>query len=574
MMERAGRLDTGDHMEIEIHITSKPIVADAQWAEKFSGQAGAFAEFSGIVRDLENGEKISALEYEAYSPMAENEMRRILALLAKDHPCLAAKVIHRIGIIPVGETAIYIGVASGRRGEGLALLAKFMNRLKQDVPIWKIRSHPEPMPARGAANCGGSERRLHDQTGAGRRPGILSLEEALAEISARCQPLAAERVNLFQAAGRVLRETVCAAEDFPSFDRSTRDGFAILADDASETFSVVDTLHAADWKPRDLKPGEAVRVATGTSLPCVNLRVVMQENIERAGDRIKIRRRETALNIRKRGEEMRGGTPVLNPGARLDAGALALLATVGCAEPLVSRRPNVVHFTTGDEIVPPEAAPKPGQVRDCNSILIRSLLQESLCEVDQQHLPEDFELAKSAIGNRQSAIKNADVVLVSGGASVGDKDFTRPLLEWLGFEIVFSRANIRPGAPLIFGVDGRRVAFGLPGNPVSHFVCYHLFVATVLAKLAGAETPKFSSGTLAANLEDAPNPRETLWPARCEMRDGKVELNPLRWSSSGDVAVLANTNALIRVPPNGSPLTAGKTVDFLPTSCSTTNYAR
>ena len=129
----------------------------------------------------------------------------------------------------------------------------------------------------------------------------------------------------------------------------------------------------------------------------------------------------------------------------MNAGALAILATVGNANPLVSPRLRICHFTTGDEIVPPDQTPKPGQIRDSNSILIRGLLQNFPCDVEQAHLPEDFERAKSQIGNRQSAIGNADVLLVSGGASVGEKDFTRPLLEWLGFEIVFSQINLRPG---------------------------------------------------------------------------------------------------------------------------------
>ncbi len=157
------------------------------------------------------------------------------------------------------------------------------------------------------------------------------------------------------------------------------------------------------------------------------------------------------------------------------------------------------------------------------------------------------------------------MVLVSGGASVGEKDFTRPLLEWLGFEIAFDRTNIRPGAPLIFGVNGNRIAFGLPGNPLSHFVCFHLFVAAaVLAKMIGAEPPKFVAGRLASKLEDMPNPRETLWPARVELRQVRLELMPLRWSSSGDVTALANTNALIRVPSKQGSLAAGAIVDFLP----------
>ena len=558
-------------MEIEIQITSQPIATSDRLPEKFSGHAGAVAEFSGSVRDLENGKQISALEYEAYSPMAENEIRRILTSLTGKHPCLAAKVIHRIGVIPVGETAIYLGIAAKHRGEAFTVLAEFMNRLKQDVPIWKVRSitagarlclKDQPQHI---AKTEGVKLAVSAAAGAAHTTALLALDAALAEISTHCQPWTGIRASLAEVAGRVLRETVLAGEDFPSADRSTRDGYAILDGDDSEMFSVVDTLHAADWKPRQLKRGEAVRVATGAALPWANLRVVMQENVERTGDTLKILRRESAQNIRRRGEEMRAGNPVLAAGTKLDAGALALLATVGCTQPLVSPKLRVLHFTTGDEIISPDQKPQPGQIRDSNSILIHALLEKFPCEVEHHHLTEDFTQAKSEISALNIPPAAFDLVLVSGGASVGDKDFTRPLLEWLGFEIVFTRTNIRPGAPLIFGVAGQRAAFGLPGNPLSHFVCFQLFVATALAKLTGAEPPKSIAGTLAAKLEDAPNPRETLWPARCEMRNGKLELTPLRWSSSGDVTALVNTNALIRVPPNQGSLAAGATVKFLPT---------
>ena len=185
-----------------------------------------------------------------------------------------------------------------------------------------------------------------------------------------------------EALGRVLRETICAPEDLPPVDRSTRDGYAIRADDASETFSVVDTIHAADWKPRQLKTGEAVRVATGAALPCGGLRVVMQEHVERDGDKLHVVRRENSTNVRLRGEEVRQGQPLVSAGTKLNAGALAILATVGNVNPLVSPRLRIFHFTTGDEIVPPDQTPKPGQIRDSNSILIHSLLQDFPCDVD------------------------------------------------------------------------------------------------------------------------------------------------------------------------------------------------
>ena len=560
-------------MEIEIQLTGAAI------AEKISlpphlGPLGAWLEFRGVVRAAENGAQIAALEYEAYPEMAVREIRRLLETLAARHPCQAARILHRIGVVPVGEAAIYVGVAAKHRAEAIALLGEFMDRLKQDVPIWKRRAWPSLEPERGAVTRGTLEvqksaAKTGDRswpTAAGSGPALRSLDEAIAEIQSRCQPLPAVPAPLAEAFERVLREAVSAPEDLPPFDCSSRDGFAVLADDASEYFHVVDTIHAAGWQPRQLRAGEAVRVATGAPLPCGGLRVVMQEHVEREGDRINIVRNELVPNVRRRGEDVKAGQLLVPAGARLDAGKLALLATAGCAQPLVSPRLRVVHLTTGDDIIPPGQTPQPGQIRDSNSILIRSLLQPWPGEIVQRHLPEDFELARAAISNLQSPISNADVVLISGGASVGDKDFTRPLLEHLGFEIVFSHVNLRPGKPLIFGVQGACVAFGLPGNPLSHFVCFHFAVATALARLVGEAAPRFLRGTLAAKLDDKPNPRETLWPARLEFSGGEIRLQPLAWASSGDVTCFAAANALLRVPVNQGSLAAGAEVDFLPTT--------
>ena len=576
-------------MEIEIQLTDRPI-AETILPPGQPGAVGAWLEFRGVVRGEENGQTIRAIEYEAYPEMAGREIRRLLQEISARHPCRAAKVIHRVGVIPVGETAIYVGVASPHRGAAIALLAEFMDRLKQDVPIWK----------RGARNAGlrpGANWKIAENV-PGRRPALqpLSLDEARAEISSRSRPLAAVRTPLAEALGRVLRETICAPEDLPPVDRSTRDGYAIRADDASKNFSVVDTIHAADWKPRQLKSGEAVRVATGAALPCGGLRVVMQEHVKRDGDKLHVVRRENSTNVRLRGEEVRQGQPLVSAGTKLNAGALAILATVGNVNPLVSPRLSIIHFTTGNEIIPPSQTPKPGQIRDSNSILIRSLLQNFPCDVEQGHLPENFEAAMLEIAARKPGIENADVLLVSGGASVGEKDFTRALLEQLGFEIVFSQINLRPGRPLIFGVNGLRVAFGLPGNPLSHFVCFHFAVATALAGLTGGEPPEFLRGQLAEKLDDKPCPRETLWPARLEWRVGQTflsassgdfpvacadnantgqecpanqqtgmsALHPLKWASSGDITCLAAANALVRVPANCASLDDGAKVDFLP----------
>ena len=529
-------------MQIEVQLTTRPI------EEKFlsplhAGTIGAWVEFRGLVRGEEKGQTITALEFEAYPEMAKLEIQRLLAEISLGHPVIIAKIIHRLGVIPVGETAIYVGMAGKHRGEAFALLTEFMDRFKKDVPIWKRRALPILT----------SSHTQPESIKTGR-----SIDEAMVEINSRCRTLPPIHVPLINALDRILRETVFAAEDFPPCDRSTRDGYVILQNDSTENFQVVDTLHAADWRPRQLKSGEAVRVATGAALPCDGARVVMQEHVERSGDKIKIIMREAALNFRKRGEDVKAGQPLVHAGTRLDAGKLALLAAAGCSQPLVSPRLKVIHFTTGDEIVPAEQKPNPGQVRDSNSILLHGLLQKFNCEIQHQHLPEDFERAKSEI--EKSKVSDSNLVLISGGASVGDKDFTRPLLEWLGFEIIFSQVNMRPGKPLIFGVADNRVAFGLPGNPLSHFVCFHFAVTTALARLVGEAAPNFFRGRLAAKLNDAACARETLWPARLDL----AGLHPLPWASSGDVACFAAANALIRVPANCASLPAGAEVDFLP----------
>lgn len=393
---------------------------------------------------------------------------------------------------------------------------------------------------------------------------LYSLDEAIAKIHSHCQPLPAGRIPLSQAMGRILREEVHATESSPAFDCSTRDGFAILAEDTSENFRVVDTIHAGDWRPYQLKPGEAVRVATGAPLPCENLRVVMQENIRRNKDVIHIEKHENALNFRRRGEETKIGQRLISSGVRLDAGKLALLASAGHTMPLVSPRLCVTHFTTGDEIVPPDQTPGPGKIRDSNSILIHNLLHLWECDVTQMHLPEDFTKAKIEIEKHGPEIDLADLILVSGGASVGDKDFTRLLLEWLGFKTIFSRVNIRPGKPLIFGVNGLRKAFGLPGNPLSHFVCFHVIVTVALAEVVGASPPKFLRGELAVGLKERPCPRETFWPARMEFSAGGIRLHPLAWVSSGDITCLAAANALLRISANQGPIEPGAEVEFLP----------
>ncbi|HTB63524.1 MAG TPA: molybdopterin molybdotransferase MoeA, partial [Opitutales bacterium] len=275
----------------------------------------------------------------------------------------------------------------------------------------------------------------------------------------------------------------------------------------------------------------------------------------------------SGANVRKRGSDARQGEVVLTAGTRLDATELAILAAVGEVNPLVNASPRVAHATTGDEIVPPESIPGPGQIRNTNQILISSLLQNCripAANIHQEHWGDDPILAADRLGSE--AFAKADIILISGGASVGDHDYTARILEAAGFEIVMRRVNMRPGRPLILAFRGKQIAFGLPGNPVSHFVCFGLFVRHALKRLMDKKMlhwrwPIFGKFSLSQPLKNAANIRPTFWPARLNMIPHNVE--PLAWNNSGHLGSLAGANALIFLPPKTAELLAGEKVRTL-----------
>jgi len=393
-----------------------------------------------------------------------------------------------------------------------------------------------------------------------------TVDETIATIREHCHPLDAERVSLEQAAGRVLREPVCADADQPPFDRSSMDGYAIRMDDRSASFRIVDRIRAGDWRPRDLKSGEAVQIATGGALPGEGLQVVMKESVCVAGDQVDVVERDGERNIRFRGEDARAGEELLESGLLLSPGGLALMASVGCTKPWVTRLPRVLHLATGNEIVPPDQKPERGQIRDSNSTLVRSYLEQFRVQPRQMRVGEDRSQIQFAIRNPKSEIGMTDLLLISGGASVGEHDFTRGLLEELGYTIHVNRTTTRPGKPMIFGTRDNAMAFGLPGNPLAHFVCLNLYVRQALWRFSGAtEVPALGTGILSADFATEANERETLWPARMAIAQGEARLTLLRWQSSGDLTSLSRANALVRIPPNQGPLSRGTRLQFLPT---------
>jgi molybdopterin molybdotransferase len=391
---------------------------------------------------------------------------------------------------------------------------------------------------------------------------MITVFEARQLIARQTVALEPETVALASAYGRILREPVASAEDLPAFDRSAMDGYAIRADDPADDFLLVGEIRAGQSLDRQLRPGETMRILTGARLPGPGLKVVMQEDVEAREGRVRVLKKSSATHVRLRGEDARAGEVLLETGKTLDATAVALLASVGKTSLLVSKQPRILHLTTGDEIVSPEQTPGEGQIRNSNASLISALCRENgVGTVDHFHAGDDLSALRDILA--RAGAETCDLVLISGGSGQGTYDFSAELFRHLGATIHFREVNVRPGKPLIFGTANRQIIFGLPGNALSHFVCFQLFVRQALDRLLARPDSLPVAGFLAETMPDTFNPRETWWPARASLQNGRLECRALPWKSSGDITRLPAANALIQVPASTSQLPAGTLVNLL-----------
>jgi molybdopterin molybdotransferase len=386
------------------------------------------------------------------------------------------------------------------------------------------------------------------------------LDEHAAPLDAICTPLA-------DALGKVLRADILADSDQPPFDRSAMDGYAFFPTPGRTQYRVIGSIKAGDITAHIPGEGEALRIFTGAALPAPGLAVLIQEEARVEKDLLFPQRAVApGENVRPRGIDARAGAPLVRSGTLLGPAELAIAASVGETQPLTTRHPRIAHATTGDELVAAELAPGPGQIRDSNRILIAALLAATGLPSDcltQERWGDDARAASERLSAEPFA--SADIVLISGGVSVGEHDYAARALTEAGFTLSVRRVNSRPGRPLLVGRQRRRWAFGLPGNPVSHWVCFHLFVRRALALLAGELPPRWLRAKLIAPLEKAANRRPTYWPAILGVDDtGQITLRPLPWNNSGHLAALTGANALFHVPPNTPALSPGTLVDTLP----------
>ena len=389
---------------------------------------------------------------------------------------------------------------------------------------------------------------------------MLSITDARALIAQTVHVLPPLRVPLAQAHGRTLRESLTADEDIPAFDRSAMDGYAIRADDPATEFRVVCEIPAGTMPTRKIGPGECARIFTGSPIPDGATQVIVQEVAQRSGNTVSFSQRGKGGNIRRRGEDAREGSVLIERGMALGAVELSLCAQLGKSAPLVAPRPRILHIATGSELVAPDETPAAGKIRDSNSTLVAALAAEAGAEIAHQfRIGDDPAQLTGAITGAE--IESWDMLLLSGGASVGDHDFGAHTLRELGFSLHFQQLNLRPGKPLIFATRGRHLAFVIPGNPLSHLVCWHLVIRAALDMLAiGAIEFALAEAPLGGDVALKGNPRETWWPARIAWENGGANFLPLKWQSSGDLTGIVGLDALIRVPAGIAAVQPGETI--------------
>jgi molybdopterin molybdotransferase len=376
-----------------------------------------------------------------------------------------------------------------------------------------------------------------------------------------------EIVPLEEVRGRVLAEDVVADRDLPPFHRAIRDGYALRADDLNTPPAVlrcVGEVPAGQHFEGKVERGQCVSIMTGAPLPVGADAVVMVEHARSSGQHIEIQRRvEQWENVVLQGSEAARGTCVLARGKRLRAAEMGLLAAVGKVRVAVYRQPRVALLPTGDEVVPVEQRPQWFQIRNSNAITLSAQVTAA------GGVPVQLGIAPDRMDALREMIErglNSDLLLLSGGVSMGRFDLVEKVLAELGAEFFFQGVAIRPGKPLVFGRVRDRFFFGLPGNPVSTFVTFELFVRPAIAMLGGAgfEPPLLLRARLAKPHRHSSG-LTMFMPARVGVQNGDPVVELVNWQGSGDLVGAAAANCFLVIHPDQTELAAGDWVDVMPT---------
>ncbi len=402
---------------------------------------------------------------------------------------------------------------------------------------------------------------------------MIDLDEARSAVLDHAEPLPATKATLESALGCVLALPVCTMLDMPSFDNSAVDGFGVHVDDVAGAsqrspirLELTGTVRAGeDVSEVALPKGKALKIMTGAATPAEVEAVIMREYCleERGGIDVQ-RPAKLGENIRRKGEEFQHGQQVLDAGTRVTPAVVGLLATVGLTEVEVHRKPRVAVLVTGDELVKPGTPLKPGQIYESNSFALIAMLREmGIAELQTHHLKDDKDVVTQGI---RESLDGSDVLITVGGVSVGDFDYVKQAMADLGVQQIFWKINMKPGKPNFVGVYRKQsgantLVFGLPGNPVSAQVSFHLLVKPAILKMIGVANIDRQGllAELATDVRHKPGRREFLRGV-LETKQGHPVVRPVSGQGSHMQGGLAKANCLIDVPADSSGFKEGEKV--------------
>jgi molybdopterin molybdotransferase len=403
---------------------------------------------------------------------------------------------------------------------------------------------------------------------------VLSVKEAQELIAAEVRnssPGPARYIPIVEALGRTLAADIVSDIDSPPHDKSIVDGYAVVAESfsAGAELSILEEVTAGAVPTREVTAGTATRIMTGAPLPQGATAVVMVERTELVrGDTDRVRVLESprsGQNIVRKGTSLRRGETVLRAGQRINPARIGLLAEVGCSTVTVAAQPTVAVLTTGNEIVSVDAVPGPGQIRNSNGPMLEALVRQLGATAISLGVARDEHDDLAALIRRGL---EADLLVLSGGVSAGVLDLVPGVLTELGVRQVFHKVNLKPGKPIWFGIfpkehNTKTLVFGLPGNPVSTFVCFELFVRYALGLITNENESEQQSGRLAAEYRHHGD-RPTYWPAVFKDDGTSAVVTLLPWKGSGDLKTLADANCLASFSGEERVFLAGEEVAVVP----------
>jgi len=384
------------------------------------------------------------------------------------------------------------------------------------------------------------------------------------EIGRKKGPRATAVVSVWDALGLVLAQEVRTDREYPPFDRSTRDGYALRSKEAvpGAQLKCIGEIKAGDTVKEALAAGTCLQIMTGAAVPAGADAVVMIEHTTREGDLVRFERAvEPGQNIVPRGSEATAAQSILTPGMRLGYAELALAAQVGAVRLECAQRPRVAILSTGDEVVLIDESPGEFQIRNSNSV---SLAAQVRIAGGQPVVLGNAADRIEDLGEKIELGLKEDALVLSGGVSMGKYDLVESVFKAMGAEFFFDAVAIQPGKPAVFGMCQGKPVFGLPGNPVSTMVTFELFVAPAIDLLSGAEARALPlvEARLAEALREKPGLTHFL-PARVEWREQAPEVKALRWQGSGDIAALSRANCFLVVPADREKIDIGESVSVL-----------